>query len=112
MVYLLHDIHCVHVYVFKRKCVAGYLRRIVLQCKYNKCCHGKGRCYAGAGKTTLISVLTGLYEPTRGTARIAGYDITTEVLVLEAHIFFKSDCLGSCIVLLLLHCLSGVALVL
>ena len=33
----------------------------------------------GAGKTTLISVLTGLYEPTRGTARIAGYDIQTEV---------------------------------
>ena len=47
-------------------------------------CHGNDlsghRCYAGAGKTTLISVLTGLYEPTRGTARIAGYDITTEVL--------------------------------
>ena len=38
--------------------------------------------YIGAGKTTLISVLTGLYEPTRGTARIAGYDITTEVYVL------------------------------
>lgn len=36
----------------------------------------------GAGKTTLISVLTGLYEPTRGTARIAGYDITTEVLAI------------------------------
>ena len=34
---------------------------------------------AGAGKTTLISVLTGMYEPTRGTARIAGYDIQTEV---------------------------------
>jgi ABC-type multidrug transport system fused ATPase/permease subunit len=33
----------------------------------------------GAGKTTLISVLTGMYEPTRGTARIAGYDIQTEV---------------------------------
>ena len=36
-------------------------------------------CTPGAGKTTLISVLTGLYEPTSGTARIAGYDITTEV---------------------------------
>ena len=34
---------------------------------------------SGAGKTTLISVLTGLYEPTRGKARIAGYDIQTEV---------------------------------
>ena len=33
----------------------------------------------GAGKTTLISLLTGLYEPTNGTARIAGYDVATEV---------------------------------
>ena len=33
----------------------------------------------GAGKTTLISLLTGLYEPTNGTARIAGYDLATEV---------------------------------
>jgi len=38
-------------------------------------------CVPGAGKTTLISVLTGLYEPTSGTARIAGYDIETEVHV-------------------------------
>ena len=33
----------------------------------------------GAGKTTLISLLTGLYEPTSGTAHVAGYDLTTEV---------------------------------
>ena len=33
----------------------------------------------GAGKTTLISLLTGLYEPTNGTARVAGYDLATEV---------------------------------
>ena len=35
--------------------------------------------YTGAGKTTLISLLTGLYEPTSGTARVAGYDLATEV---------------------------------
>jgi ABC-type multidrug transport system ATPase subunit len=40
----------------------------------------------GAGKTTLISVLTGLYEPTRGTARIAGYDITTEISSIHKHL--------------------------
>ena len=33
----------------------------------------------GAGKTTLISVLTGLFEPTQGTARIAGFDISSDV---------------------------------
>ena len=33
----------------------------------------------GAGKTTLISLLTGLYEPPSGTARVAGYDLATEV---------------------------------
>ena len=33
----------------------------------------------GAGKTTLISILTGLYEASTGTAKIAGYDIKTEI---------------------------------
>ena len=33
----------------------------------------------GAGKTTLISILTGLYEASTGTARIAGFDIKTEI---------------------------------
>ena len=33
----------------------------------------------GGGKTTLVSVLTGLDEPTSGMARIAGYDIATEI---------------------------------
>ena len=40
----------------------------------------------GAGKTTLISVLTGLYEPTKGTARIAGYDLLTDVSMIVYHI--------------------------
>eukprot|EP01137_Pigoraptor_chileana_P003707 Opistho-2@44296 len=44
----------------------------------------KGECFGllganGAGKTTLISVLTGLYEPTKGTARIDGYDLRTDM---------------------------------
>jgi ABC-type multidrug transport system ATPase subunit len=41
---------------------------------------------AGAGKTTLISVLTGLYEPTSGIARIAGYDLSTEISDIHHHL--------------------------
>ena len=40
----------------------------------------------GAGKTTLISVLTGLYEPTSGVARIAGYDLATEISKIRHHL--------------------------
>ncbi len=39
----------------------------------------------GAGKTTLISVLTGLYEPTSGQARIAGYNIATDISSVHTH---------------------------
>ncbi|NUN50023.1 MAG: ABC transporter ATP-binding protein [Candidatus Brocadiae bacterium] len=34
----------------------------------------------GAGKSTTMRVLTGYLAPTRGTARVAGFDITTERL--------------------------------
>src|SRR6478609_4411517 len=34
----------------------------------------------GAGKTTTVRMLTGLLQPTEGTARIAGYDTVTESL--------------------------------
>lgn len=33
----------------------------------------------GAGKSTLISILTGLYPPTEGIARIAGYEIGSDM---------------------------------
>lgn len=33
----------------------------------------------GAGKTTLISILTGLYTPTSGEAKLAGFDISTQM---------------------------------
>ena len=31
----------------------------------------------GAGKTTTVRMLTALLEPTRGWARVAGYDVST-----------------------------------
>ncbi|KAI1317508.1 hypothetical protein EDD11_008315 [Mortierella claussenii] len=33
----------------------------------------------GAGKTSLIHILTGLYEPTQGWARLAGFELDTQV---------------------------------
>jgi ABC-2 type transport system ATP-binding protein len=33
----------------------------------------------GAGKTTIISMLTGITQPTAGTARIGGFDITSQL---------------------------------
>jgi len=37
----------------------------------------------GAGKTTLISMLTGLYKPTDGNAWIGGYDIQTQLEIVQ-----------------------------
>lgn len=33
----------------------------------------------GAGKTTTMSILTGLFPPTRGTASVNGHDIITDI---------------------------------
>jgi ABC-type multidrug transport system ATPase subunit len=40
----------------------------------------------GAGKTTLISVLTGLYEPSHGFAKVAGYDLVTQMSDIHHHL--------------------------
>lgn len=34
---------------------------------------------AGAGKSTTVSMLSGLYPPDAGTATIAGFDISTDM---------------------------------
>jgi ABC-2 type transport system ATP-binding protein len=40
----------------------------------------------GAGKTTTVRMLTGVLEPTDGTASIQGHDIRTEALLSRAHL--------------------------
>ncbi|XP_006892762.1 PREDICTED: ATP-binding cassette sub-family A member 3-like [Elephantulus edwardii] len=42
----------------------------------------------GAGKTTTLSVLTGLFPPTRGTAYINGYDISRNILQIRKNLGF------------------------
>jgi len=39
----------------------------------------------GAGKTTTVRMLTGVLEPTDGTASVQGHDIRTEALLSRAH---------------------------
>jgi len=40
----------------------------------------------GAGKTTTVRMLTGVLDPTEGTAAIEGHDIRTESLLSRAHL--------------------------
>ena len=40
----------------------------------------------GAGKTTTVRMLTGVMDPTEGTATIQGHDISKEPLLSRAHI--------------------------
>jgi ABC-2 type transport system ATP-binding protein len=40
----------------------------------------------GAGKTTTVRMLTGVIDPTRGTATIQGHDIRKEPLLSRAHV--------------------------
>lgn len=45
----------------------------------------------GAGKTTTIKMLTGLLQPSSGTARIAGYDIQTDPVEAKRRIGYIPD---------------------
>lgn len=44
----------------------------------------------GAGKTTVLRLLATILEPTAGTARVAGYDITREPQKVRANVGFLS----------------------
>ena len=39
---------------------------------------------SGAGKTTVLSMLVGMYPPTAGTAKVNGHDITTNMEQVRA----------------------------
>ena len=45
----------------------------------------------GAGKTTAMHMLTGLNQPTSGTGRVAGYDISSEHEQIKQHIGYMSQ---------------------
>lgn len=44
-----------------------------------------------AGKTTTMRILTGFLPPTAGTARVAGYDVTTHSLEVRRHIGYLPE---------------------
>lgn len=45
----------------------------------------------GAGKTTTIRMLTGSLQPTRGTARICGFDVVKEAVQARRHIGYVPE---------------------
>ncbi|MDI6857068.1 MAG: ABC transporter ATP-binding protein [Dehalococcoidia bacterium] len=49
----------------------------------------------GAGKSTLIKILLGLIKPTRGSARLLGFDVTRQEIDLRRHVGYmpEHDCL-------------------
>jgi ABC-2 type transport system ATP-binding protein len=45
----------------------------------------------GAGKTTTLKMLTGMIEPTSGTANIAGFDLRTQLIDVKRHVGFVPE---------------------
>lgn len=45
----------------------------------------------GAGKTTAIKMLIGLWKPTAGTARVAGFDVATQAEQVKRNIGYMSQ---------------------
>jgi ABC-2 type transport system ATP-binding protein len=48
----------------------------------------------GSGKTTTIRMICGLLEPTSGSARVAGYDVSTDPEGVKRHIGYMSQRYG------------------
>src|SRR6516164_3763388 len=45
----------------------------------------------GAGKTTTLKMLTGMLEPTTGTATVCGFDLLRQTLEVKKHIGFVPE---------------------
>src|SRR5271155_3330756 len=45
----------------------------------------------GAGKSTTLKMLTGMIEPTRGTATIRGFDLNRQTLEVKRHVGFVPE---------------------
>jgi ABC-2 type transport system ATP-binding protein len=45
----------------------------------------------GAGKTTTLKMLTGMLEPTRGTATICGFDLRRDAFEVKRHVGFVPE---------------------
>jgi len=45
----------------------------------------------GAGKTTTMSILTCLFPPTKGTAKVGGYDVLEEPIKVKEHIGYMPE---------------------
>src|SRR5437762_7121741 len=45
----------------------------------------------GAGKSTTLKMLTGMIEPTGGTATVAGFDLRRDTLEVKRHVGFVPE---------------------
>ena len=45
----------------------------------------------GAGKSTTLKMLTGMIEPSSGTANICGFDLRRDVLEVKRHVGFVPE---------------------
>jgi ABC-2 type transport system ATP-binding protein len=45
----------------------------------------------GAGKSTTLKMLTGILQPTRGTATICGFDLNTQTIDVKRHVGFVPE---------------------
>jgi ABC-2 type transport system ATP-binding protein len=45
----------------------------------------------GAGKSTTLKILTGMIQPTSGSARVSGFDLATQTIEVKRHVGFVPE---------------------